>query len=444
MKRSGLFRVMKNMNRGWMFFLSAWISALVSLSAQEGSVSLILEPHEAYSGRVKFSLARWDFLGAISWVEDGQEFVPGNLLLRGPWGGVGSIVPRGILKELDAPSLSRAPQPPGHRAPVFDTSFDGSPRRGIILWPAGGSGGASVWSFQDRQAGGLWYEKHPGSRPASWGTGILLRGGAVKESKGWLQEAPLLSSPWFVSAGGRGRVQFNWMSGGTGIFFSAAPIDPPGIWIRLWGELRFGSLKLLLFGGAASPRVWDSDGSRMNEQASCHFSASWKPWKPLTLDIRFSEIQEHPGFLYYAYRRHRSEGEGSLVLAVSSGELRGKISRSIQRDEEGDGVLRDFCQFQGILKPGDLQLLGEVRWYGGREDRIVFGGSVDYGRDGFRLVLQANREREGSLWQTEVGLKVSCGTEEFQIQVDTGLYRPDGGGWQATGKLSLQGKLTAE
>jgi hypothetical protein len=182
----------------------------------------------------------------------------------------------------------------------------------------------------------------------------------------------------------------------------------------------------------------------MKEQASYNFSASWKPWKPLTLDIRFSETQEHPGYLFHAYRPHRSEGEGSLVFAVSSGELRTRFSRSIKRDERGDAALRDFIQLQGILKPGAFRLMGEVSRHGGMENRVAFGGTVGYERDRYKLALQAILEREGALWQREVGLKASWGTEKLQVQLNAGLYRPDGEGWHAAGKLSLQWKFIGE
>ncbi len=78
------------------------------------------------------------------------------------------------------------------------------------------------------------------------------------------------------------------------------------------------------------------------------------------------------------------------------------------------------------------------------EDRVAFSGTVGYEKDRCKLDLQAILEREGALWQREVGLKASCGTEKLQLQLHAGLHRPDGEGWHAAGKLSFQWKFNSE
>jgi hypothetical protein len=410
------------------------------LRGQEGVLSLVMDSDEAFSGRIRLVHDGWELLGAVAGAVD--EGVPelGNFLLKTPWGGVGSLTPRGILKELETPSLSRAPQSPGQPGPGFDTSFEGSPRRGFLLGSPEGSAGLAGWTWQERQNLGFWYGNRglPGN---SWGAGLLLREGEIRYSTEWLEEKPLALSSWLVSAGWWGHLRIPWLRGGAGLFWSAAPADPPGVWGRFWGEIGEGDLKVFLSGGASSPRVWNGGGGRLEELAFYSLGASWKPWKPLFLEARFTETQGHRGDLYYSYHPHRIEGSGSLILKGTSGELKGAVLRVINHDEKGGTELSDLYQVQGLWTPGNFRILGKVARRPGPEEKVDFSGALGYGREGWGLTLEGALGREGEAWRREGEIDVVWVNEKVQLRIAAGLHREDGGLWQGTGKISLRWKF---
>jgi len=410
------------------------------LPAQEGVLSLIMDSEETFSGRIRILCHGWELLGAAERAGDENGPELGNLLLQTPWGGVGSLITRGILKELETPSLSRAPQTPGQSGPGFDTSFKGSPRRGFILGSPGGPGGVAVWSYQERQNLGVWYENRglPGN---SWGAGLLLREGKTNFSTDWLEETPSSLSPWLVSTGLWGHLRFPLVRGGAGVFWVAAPADPPGVWGRVWGEIRVQDFKGGFAGGVSSPRVWSGGGGRLKELAFYRLSASWKPWKPLTLEVRFSETQDHLGYLSYSYRPHQVEGEGILIFRGNPGELKGTVLRVIKHDERGEAEIGDVYSIKGTWTPGDLKILGKVTGRLGSEDRIDFSGSLGYTKGGAGLTLEAALGREGDRWYREGGLEAVWGDDKNQFRIAVGIRQEDGGTWQGMGKISLQWKL---
>lgn len=144
------------------------------------------------SGGVTLEGRGWIGLASMLYEEDIMSL--GNFGAGIPWGEAGSFELRGILKELESPSLNRKIQEMGEYYPRLIRGRQAGPRKGILISIPDRTWGLMGWGRDESLSLGVWLRCHPARRFT------LSLGGITQELPGLTEEEWILEEPRMVSS----------------------------------------------------------------------------------------------------------------------------------------------------------------------------------------------------------------------------------------------------
>ena len=358
----------------------------------------------------------WTLFGFLS-LKDGKVSLE-NFGMEIPWGGVGSWELRGILKELERPSLSRNPQEYQVFFPRMVKGRHPESRWGIMAASSSRTWGTLGWIRRERPSLGGWV------RWAWMERMFLSLGGLFQEieaadKEGWLLEEPSMISPWRTALGLEFYLDSPSWEASLGGYCTGGPGDPPGGWLR--GRLihRGKWVEASLRGGLSSDRVGTSDSSRLTEAVHYELEAILFPGETIRGELGFSEIHYHPSLLFQPFRAYRGQGTAALLFSPPYWEIKAGMGRELTGDAEGLSALKDWYELSFNRQISRWNLSMKHRLEGQKEDwayRGNFGARLTGGS--WSLGTQGKIEHRGGQWEGGVGGEASLRGKRWRASLD--------------------------